>query len=283
DLPAEAAFYWDQSDWVDLNYHIRNTDLTKVLAADFYMNVYTQPRGSGRIEMHAEIENNANIFLPPGVTTLEHSNTWGGDDRKIWMISSHTHKYGKDFDIYVRNPDGSKGDQIYEGYYNTTYDFNQGFYDWAHPAIRLFDTLYTVPQTHGLLMETRWDNTSNNFVFFGLTTEDEMQLMTMLYVNASDTFAVDQPEPTTFASDVVVYPNPAQTMTSVGFELERAAPVAVQVLDLTGREVRSIAPVMQSAGAHTVAVNLEGLESQMYFVRLTAGERSVVRKVFVTD
>ena len=32
----------------------------------------------------------------------------------IWTLTSHTHKYGKDYNIYFKNNDGSKGRQIFE-------------------------------------------------------------------------------------------------------------------------------------------------------------------------
>ena len=282
-LPAKAAFYWDQSDWVDLNYHFRNYDPTKILAADLYLNVYTQPRGSGRVEMHAELVNNNFLVIPPGNHSETMTDTWGGDDREIWMISSHTHKYGTRFDIFERNSDGSKGPQIYDGNYNTDYTFNQGFYDWEHPAVRVFDSLYTVPQAGGLLIETDWNNTSNNFVFFGLTTDDEMQLVTYLYTNAGDTVTVATSEPTENVSGLTVYPNPARGATSLSYQLAKPAQVSVTLLDMMGREIARTRTKKENAGSHSMGINLEGLEDQLYLLRIQVDDRTLVRKVLVRN
>ena len=44
-----------------------------------------------------------------------------------------------DWDIFERNPNGSAGNQLYEGYYNMDYQFNQGYFDWEHPPVRYFN------------------------------------------------------------------------------------------------------------------------------------------------
>jgi hypothetical protein len=192
-LPAQTAFYYDKRDVLDLNYHLKNYSATQILPADLYVNIYTQPRGSGAREMRARLVNNNGLFLLPGSNTVSMDDTWGGDDdREVWQISSHTHKYGLDFDIFVKDStNGSRGPQIYEGFYNADYTFNQGFYDWEHPAIRLFDPLYTIYQSEGLIFDTHYSNTSGNIVTFGLTTNDEMQLSTYLYVNKHEVVTVN--------------------------------------------------------------------------------------------
>jgi hypothetical protein len=236
ELPAGTAFYYDKRDVLDLNYHLKNYSATDILPADLYINVITQPRGSGAREMRAQLVNNGALFLIPGSNTVTMEDTWGGDDREIWQISSHTHKFGADFDIYIKDStNGSQGPQIYEGFYNRDYTFNQGFYDWAHPAIRVFDTLYTVYASEGLIFRTRYANTSGTIVTFGLTTNDEMQLSTYLYVNKHEVVAVGN-IPATIADPYrfVVYPNPIQDVTTVDFGgVRRSGTYAI--MDVNGK------------------------------------------------
>ena len=283
-LPSTTAFFWDKRDVLDLNYHFKNYSNTDVLPVDFYLNVYTQPRGSGNIEMRAELVNNALLLVPQGVSTANMSDNGWGDGRRIWMISSHTHKYGKDFDIYVRNPNGSNGDQIYEGFFSADYGFNQGFYDWQHPAIRIFDTLYRVASNEGLNFVTDYDNTGPSAVTFGLTTADEMQLSTYLYVNESEAaVAIDQPrDKNPFL--MTVFPNPARGNASVGFTLPTAGEVKVELMGIRGERIATLADEHFIPGQHLLKIDLQNatLPEGMYFVSMEyAGKRHLEKLVII--
>lgn len=276
DLPAGTAFYYDQQDWLDLNYHIRNSSPTQILPADFFLNVYTIPRGSGRREMRAELVNNANIFLIPGNNSLSMTDTWGGDDREIWLISSHTHKYGTDFDIFIRDSTGSRGEQIYEGFFNQDYTFNQGYYDWAHPATRVFDTLLTVKQNQGLIFDTDYVNTSGNLVTFGLTTNDEMQLSTYLYVNKNEV-VVGSPEVLMDVYFMNVFPNPMQQNCTIDFGgIHRAG--SYQLIDVQGK-VHSSA---QFKKVTSLNMNVDALAKGIYFLKVDLSNgKHISRKLLV--
>jgi hypothetical protein len=267
DLPAGTAFYYDKRDVLDLNYHIKNYSSTEILPADLYLNIITQPRGSGAKPMRAELVTNTALFLFPGNNSATMEDTWsGGDDRQIWMISSHTHKYGTDFDIFIRDStNGNRGQQIYEGFYNRDYTFNQGYYDWAHPAIRVFDTLLTVHDSEGLIFDTDWTNTSGNIVTFGLTTNDEMQLSTYLYVNKNEVVPVGStPQTVIDPYRYKVYPNPMNDRTTIDFGgVRRSGQWAM--LDIHGREV-AVGKFRQSSD---VAVTQTGLVSGVYMLHIT--------------
>jgi hypothetical protein len=278
-LPATTAFYFDHDDVFDLNYHLKNYSATETLPADVYLNIITQPRGSGAREMRAQLVNNANLFLLPGNNSVTMNDTWGGDDREIWTISSHTHKYGTDFDIFIRDStNGSRGEQIYEGFYNVDYTFNQGYYDWQHPAIRVFDTLYTVYQSEGLIFDTKYNNTSGNLVTFGLTTNDEMQLSSYLYVNKHEVVAVGSTpialaDPYRFS----VYPNPMKDHTTVDFAGVRRSG-SWTILDLNGKALangdfksRSEVQITQNglaSGIYLLNIALDGGKSLAYKLRV---------------
>lgn len=279
-LPAMTAFYYDQRDVIDLNYHLKNYSSTEILPADLYLNVYTQPRGSGAREMRAQLVNNGGLFLLPGVNNVTMEDTWGGDDREIWQLSSHTHKYGTDYDIFIRDSiTHGHGDQIYEGYYNRDYTFNQGFYDWQHPAIRLFDPLLTVRTNEGLIFETRYNNLSGSFVTFGLTTNDEMQLSTYLYVNKHEVVTVGNMSPTIAdAYKFVAYPNPMQHQVTIDFGgVRRSGQYAI--LDVNGRAL------LQGEFKQRTEFTAEqqGLAAGMYMLQITLDNGKVLSRKLMID
>ncbi|MEY3442941.1 MAG: hypothetical protein RLZZ519_1222 [Bacteroidota bacterium] len=278
-LPATTAFYFDQDDVFDLNYHLKNYSATETLPADVYLNVLTQPRGSGAREMRAQLVNNSNLFLLPGNNSVTMNDTWGGDDREIWTITSHTHKYGTDFDIFIRDStNGSRGEQIYEGFYNVDYIFNQGYYDWQHPAIRIFDSLYTVYQSEGLIFDTKFNNTSGSFVTFGLTTNDEMQLSSYLYVNKHEVVAVGS-APATIADPYrySVYPNPVHDHATLDFAGVRRTGNWT-IVDLNGKSV-----LAGDFKARTeIKIEQPGLSKGIYLLKVTLDNgKSLSHKLLV--
>jgi mono/diheme cytochrome c family protein len=279
DLPTGTAFYYDARDVVDLNYHLKNYSSTEILPADLYLNVYTQPRGTGAREMRAQLVNNGALFLLPGNNSVSMEDTWGGDDREIWMISSHTHKYGTDFDIFVRDStSGNRGPQIYEGFYNQNYTFNQGFYDWEHPANRIFDPMYTVYASEGLIFDTDYTNTSGNFVTFGLTTNDEMQLSTYLYVNKHEVVVGNAPATIVDPYRFQVYPNPMQDVTTVDFGGVRRSGT-YQLLDMSGK-------VMHQGAFHQnteFTLQQPDLAAGVYLLQLTLDNGKTLSKKLLVD
>ncbi len=186
-LPEGTAYKWNAGTVLDLNYHLRNFSTTSVLAADVYINVYTQPISSATTEMFSELA----IFglddspIPLGIFDLNippGENLWFEEEFldepntqvNMWMMSSHTHRLGKDYNIYLRNPDGSRGAHVFDGWFNSDYTIFQNFYDYEHPPVLFFDNFLEMPPTTGFIHEARYENNTSQPVTFGLTTDDEM-------------------------------------------------------------------------------------------------------------
>jgi hypothetical protein len=79
------------------------------------------------------------------------------------------------------------------------------------------------------------------------------------------------------------HPNPFNPATTIGFSLDEAARVTLEIYDVTGRLVRRLVDRRMSAGAHSEDWN--GLDdrggrvaSGTYFYRLTAGTQTLARK-----
>lgn len=266
DLPDGTAYKIEQNGVLDLNYHLINyaSNGDSVLAAEAYVNFITDNNTPDLIEMHSELLINLSIFIPNSGTEVEFSDvaTFGNsanDSIYIWFLSSHTHKYGTDYDIFKRNPDGSVGEQLYEGWYNTTYDFNAGYYDWEHPANLYLDDVYgemiPVSEKDGLIQLAKYRipgsaNEPSPFITFGLTTNDEMMLAFIQYTRERVTADpngighVAKNEP----SFISVYPNPTNGTSNIRFSLDESADVQLSVFNSLGQEVKQLYAGSMTAG-----------------------------------
>ena len=77
------------------------------------------------------------------------------------------------------------------------------------------------------------------------------------------------------------YPNPFNSTTEIRYALPRASHVSLRVFDVTGREVSVLVDRVIPAGEGVVAFDAGALASGVYFVRLSAGEVGVTRKVLL--
>lgn len=75
------------------------------------------------------------------------------------------------------------------------------------------------------------------------------------------------------------YPNPFTPSTTIAYVLPEAAKVRVDVFDVLGRRVRTLAEGEQGAGRHGLTFSAEALPSGVYFYRLVAGERTATRRM----
>ena len=306
DLPATTAYTWESDIVLDMNYHILNYEQDSILAADVYVNIYTQPNGVADVEMisrlipvdwiEAALSQGENIgpslIIPnDGQPHVFEESFFGlgpildqiGTDWYLWRLGTHTHARGTDFDLFLRTPDGTKGEQIYEGFYNTEYTFNQGFYDWEHPPTRYFEPeLLHIPMSTGFIFEAEFRNTGPDTLYWGNTTQDEMMLIFVQYttepLNQSGTGIGE-----TYGSAIsklTAMPNPTSGNSTIRFELVEPADVNIALLDVTGRVVFQESKGELVAGTHTQSIDMSGLRSGMYLLNLNVGaNRAVVRLV----
>ncbi|MEO0858659.1 MAG: PA domain-containing protein [Bacteroidota bacterium] len=78
-----------------------------------------------------------------------------------------------------------------------------------------------------------------------------------------------------------VYPNPVSTTAQVGFTLPTAEQARVEVYDLLGRRVAVVAEGVRPAGTHTVTLDVTGLPSGVYVVRLATPSVALTERVTV--
>ena len=75
------------------------------------------------------------------------------------------------------------------------------------------------------------------------------------------------------------YPNPFNPGTRIGFWLPEDLMVKLEVYDVMGRKVLSVADGFMRAGMHEYPVHLEGLPSGTYWYVLQAGNVQKVRRM----
>jgi hypothetical protein len=81
-------------------------------------------------------------------------------------------------------------------------------------------------------------------------------------------------------SQIALYPNPSNDYTTVGFNLEKAAEVKVEVTDMVGRTVYASANKL-AAGFAEVRISTAEFTSGLYNVKISAENKSVVKRLSV--
>ena len=71
------------------------------------------------------------------------------------------------------------------------------------------------------------------------------------------------------------YPNPFNPVTTISFGLDIDAEVSIQVYNLQGRMVETLASQYMQAGSHSVTWNADQHSSGVYFVRMVVAGRDV--------
>ncbi len=108
------------------------------------------------------------ISIPAGSEVTEWTRCVMNEDVEVIFLASHTHKLGKRFTIAPF--DGSStGDLIFDND------------DWHDPKITQFDPPLVVPAGQGFEYACTWANTTDAEINYGLTADDEMCNMTLVF------------------------------------------------------------------------------------------------------
>lgn len=303
-LPEQTAFRWKGDQILDMNYHIVNYDNDSIIAAESYTNIYTAEPDTNKIEMFSVLIpiNAVEYILGTGMfgqdliipnDGLEHTFTYRfafpfypqAPTWHIWSLQSHTHSRGKDFDIYKSTPNGQKGEQFYEGFYNRDYSFNQGFYDWEHPAVRIFDPLYKVPLQTGLIFEATYQNLTDDTLYWGNTTQDEMMLFYVQYTQQALPDTTSSINENKRAVSFISFPNPFTETTQIYVNLPSSDRIQLDVFNMSGEKIATLADAQFGAGQHRFEFSSKALNlaSGIYLARLNTLQGTQSIKMTVVD
>lgn len=81
--------------------------------------------------------------------------------------------------------------------------------------------------------------------------------------------------------DLSYFPNPSKEQANLKFTLPQSSFVQVDLLDINGRYLRTIAQGLQATGEHQFPIQLDGLTTGMYFLRVVANARVGIVKILV--
>ncbi|GIV33357.1 MAG: hypothetical protein KatS3mg031_0892 [Chitinophagales bacterium] len=286
ELPEGTAYFWEASTILNSNFHIKNYDDDSILAAHAYLNVYTRPRGSGAVEMFSRLAVYGGLLNPFALhipnTGANHTLSFeqtANETWYIWILQAHTHKLGVDYDIYLRNADGSRGVKIYEGTMDYEAGFDRGYYDWAHPPVREFAPLLEVDMREGLIHEATYFNDGPSDVGFGITTNDEMFITYMHYTKALPVTGIPSAgEPVALQ----VKPNPSEGWAVLEYALQEADRVNIELIHMDGRQETLLHAAYQTPGRHFLTLNQDGrLIPGLYWIKLTGGKHASTVKVVI--
>ena len=242
-LPTGSAFFWDKGNVLDMNTHYINYSQTKVASCEAYINVYTKPPGTAAQEMKVALLANVNIFIPNDslIHTFDERVVNGNNETFLWALTSHTHQWGTDFNVYTRDIFGQRDDLIFDAEYEGGDPANFFFgYDYRHPHIRYYSDFLSLKPNEGLIYEASYINTGSAPARWGDTSEDEMMVLAFFYLD--DTAGVSTASPTSITKgipDIQVRfgPNPMQHRGSLVVKGHKGRELNLTFYDLSGRTV----------------------------------------------
>jgi hypothetical protein len=168
-LPSGAALLLEPGASFDLNSHYVNKG-SQPLTGEVHVNLHAIPKEQVKHIVKSLNLGNEAIQLPPQQQTVVRKTFTFPKARKILMLTSHTHQYGKKFVIRISG--GTRNGQIV---YEST--------DWEHPQIKNFVEPLELKAGEGLTSEITYFNTSSRTVFFGLESKDEMGIIFGYYID----------------------------------------------------------------------------------------------------
>ena len=154
-LPTNAS--------IDLNPHYFNKTKEN-LYGENYVNLYTIPAAQVKKVVQMIDFNATNFTLPANQTTTITRDFKFDKNVAIVSLTSHYHERGKLFQIKIKGGPRD-GELIYE---NT---------DWAHPKVINYETPIQLQAGEGLTSVVTYVNNTNKDLAFGLTSEDEMNII----------------------------------------------------------------------------------------------------------
>ena len=156
-MPADAVY--------ELNSHFVNTSGENTLIGEVYVNLHTIPADSVKTVTKPIFVNNFGLRVPPGQTVTTGDDWTLKGDVNVIMLSSHMHRHGRRFDIFLGD------ERIYRSE------------EWDEPVTLVFNPALEVKAGERVRFECTHENDDKDFAIrFGFTAEnDEMCIMLGYY------------------------------------------------------------------------------------------------------
>ncbi len=162
-FPAGVALKVPPARALDLNAHYFNKQTTN-LTGENYINMYTVSQANVVKEAQSINFANYNFSIPANSRKTITTDYTFNKAVTVITLTSHFHKLGEKFQIKILG--GTRnGEVVYE---NT---------DWEHPIVINLATPILLKAGEGLTSVVTYNNTTNKIINFGLTSEDEMNII----------------------------------------------------------------------------------------------------------
>ena len=162
-FPAGVALKIPAATRLDLNAHYFNKQ-TSSLTGENYINMYTVPQSSVVKEAQSINFPNYSFSIPAFTRKTITTDFTFSKAVTVITLTSHFHKMGEKFQIKIFGG-ARNGELVYE---NT---------DWEHPLVLNLTTPIELKAGEGLTSVVSYNNTSSKTITFGLTSEDEMNII----------------------------------------------------------------------------------------------------------
>ena len=163
DFPEGTALLLPANSSIDLNPHYFNKT-NGTLLGENVVNLYTMDKAKVKYVVKTLNLNNTKFSILANQKTTITTDFPFSTNVKIVSLTSHTHKYGEKYVIKIKG--GARdGEVVYENL------------DWEHPLVKNFTTPISLKKGEGLTSVVTYNNTSNQKINFGLTSDDEMNII----------------------------------------------------------------------------------------------------------
>lgn len=162
-FPPGVALKIPPATALDLNAHYFNQQNTNLIGEN-YINLYTVPQANVLKEAQSINFANYNFSIPATSRRTITTNFTFDKEVTVITLTSHFHKLGEKFQIKVLGGPRN-GEVVYE---NT---------DWEHPLVINLAKPIQLKAGEGLTSVVTYNNTTTKTVNFGLTSEDEMNII----------------------------------------------------------------------------------------------------------
>ncbi|MBL7013500.1 MAG: T9SS type A sorting domain-containing protein [Candidatus Marinimicrobia bacterium] len=278
-LPEGVALRINPAYGFDLNPHYANYS-NETIQGEVYNN-YHFVDSSEVVHIAEILQINAdNLVLPPGDTTTINHIEWASETMSIFQLWSHAHKYNLDFNIYrVNQSNPEYRELIYLAM------------DWEHPPVVEYDPPLVLHAGDGLELEATFYNDTDETIYFGLLSSDEMMILFGLYYEGESLATQDETEMLPSNISITnIFPNPFNPSTTIQFDLVETWRVghpavsratSLRIFDITGRVVETLVDEKMGPGNHEIRWNASGFSSGVYFAVLTQGLRTTSQKMIL--
>jgi hypothetical protein len=84
-------------------------------------------------------------------------------------------------------------------------------------------------------------------------------------------------------SNVSIFPNPSNGLTTISYYLKTTKTICVELIDINGKKVKQLSNDNQSVGDHSEILNLHGVSTGVYFIRISSDGVKLSQKLITIN